>query len=221
MPTVDLLAKNTEAFVFARLIVAEALAFQLEKGIVRAQMRAAADSVLVYHEWSTTKGTIKLVPTAALGWFDFTKPPAAGETLTIGETVVTFAASGGTGLTVALGPDLDATLATLAAVLSASTDPDVASHTYAATDSRLTLVSKVKDATANSMALATDVDGATASGRTIRGGGTLLTMTASQREIARFKGSYVYDVRFEDDDGTAEAVLFGGALVFTQGITRT
>ena len=216
----NLTARNTEAFDYEFLLKAEALAYDLSGGVLRAQMRKSATGIPVYLEWSTANGRITLTPVKAAGFVTFTKNPVADDTLTIGETVVTFVASGAAGLQVALGADLDATMVNLAAMLSASSDPDLAAQTYSATDSRLDLLAKDTGPLGNLMALAVTSEGASVSAPTLAGGGTLARMRAPLSEVTRFTGAYVYDLRFEAGNGSDYVVLRGGTLTFDQGVTR-
>lgn len=217
----NLTARNTEAFVYGRLLGASALAFDLSAGVVRAQMRRSVDSPVVLYEWSTADGSITLAPVKATGFVQYVANPLNGDTLTIGETVVTFVASGPGARRVLIAPDLDDTMANLRTVLAGSTDWDLAAHDYAVTDSRLNLLAKQAGPLGNLMTLKASTSGAQVSAPTLVGGGTRLGMTAPQSRIARFEGAFVYDVRFEDPaNPSVPAVLFGGTLTFLPGVTR-
>lgn len=230
--TVDIPARlNTEPFLYSRLLTDSAVAYDLVAGEIVAQLRRSASAPNPVYQWMTERarkrlsgvarvGSITLLPTAAMGFVAFTKNPVAGETLTIGETEVAFVASGASGVQVAIGADLDATLANLVAVLAASSDPDIAAQTYAATDSRLDIVATAIGVTGNDTALATTVAGARASGASLGGGGLRLIMEAPLAHVRGLLGDYVYDVRFEDTSGPRK-VLFGGACPFVNGVTRT
>ena len=230
--TVDIPARlNTEPFLYSRLLTDSTVAYPLQDGEIVAQLRRSAPSPNPVYQWMTERarkalpgvkriGAITLVPTAAVGFVAFTKKPDPGDTVTIGETTITFVASSASGLNVAIGADLDATMAGLAAALSASTDPDIAAQTYTATDSRLDIVTKATGVSGNAVALATTASGATASSASLGGGGLRLIMQAPQAHIRDLLGEYVYDVRFEDGSGPRK-VLFGGACPFVNGVTRT
>lgn len=118
--------------------------------------------------------------TAATGTIAFTTNPAAATTVTLGGTVVTFVASGATGNQVNIGGTLAATLASLLTLLQGSADVNLSKFTYALAANTLNLTSVATGTGGNSLTVATNVSGATASGATLTGGaaGTLgMTLT--------------------------------------------
>lgn len=109
----------------------------------------------------------------ANGYIAFTLNPAAGSTVTIGTTTVTFVSSGASGNQVNVGATLSATLANLVSMLNASLDPQLSLCNYWAMNgsTQLAVQAKATGAGGNTIALATTVSGATANGN---GSGLLL-----------------------------------------------
>ena len=228
MAAVDFKRFNTEAFFYGRLLAASASAYELDAGTIRAQLRHYPSADMSLYEWSTAplegQGRISLMPQKAVGVVTFDEQPVAGTSLTLGVTDVTFVSGAATGLQVAIGADLYATLANLLTRLSGSAVADIAAQTYSLLGQRLTIQAKTAGPLGNDVALETTVAGATLSGPRLGGGGTLLMMEAPEPDMGRFVGAYAYDVRFEADPDSpgagTRAVLFGGTLTFIQGTTR-
>ncbi|WP_066922798.1 hypothetical protein [Methylobacterium sp. CCH5-D2] len=219
MATVNVSAPNTEQLVFGRLLTSTARRRDLTAGLVRAHLRDTPESALVRHEWSTVKGNLTLTPTPAVGSIAFTSNPAAGTALTLGARVITFVAGGPGAFQVQIGADLPATLASLAAFLNASADPTLDALVFTINGNALGIATQATGPLANGMALATTVSGATLSGPSLGGGGIVVTLAMAEADAGRFLGSYAYDVRHEPPDGS-DAVLYGGTITFTQGVTR-
>jgi hypothetical protein len=218
MDTVNLLANNSDTFVFSRILTPWADAYPLADGAFRGHMRRSASSHVVNHEWSTAKENVTFDATNAIGTVAFSTNPANGKILTLGGTTVTFVTSGATGNQVNIGGSLAATLASLLALSQGSADANLAKCTYALNGSTLSATYKTAALAGNAFVLATDVAGATASGATLTGAGGLLTLTVDRADLPRFSGDYVYSLQFEHDDLVVS--LFGGTITFAQDVTR-
>jgi hypothetical protein len=218
MDIVNLLANNTDTFVFSRVLTPWADAYALAEGTFRGQMRRAVDSHIVNYEWSTEAENVTFDATNATGSIAFASNPANGKTLTLGGTTINFVTSGASGLQVNIGASLAATLASLLTLLQGSGDANLSKCTYSVAGSELGIVFKTTALAGNAFALASDVAGATLSGATLSGAGGLLTMTIDLADLPRFSGDYVYSMQFEDDDLVVS--LFGGTITFDQDVTR-
>lgn len=108
----------------------------------------------------------------AAGSILFASNPTANDTVTIGGTVVTFKASGATGLQVNIGVSLAATLAALLSLLSGSADVNLVKFTYAVTlGTTLNLTAVAAGTAGNALTIAASA--ATPSGATLTGGTAL------------------------------------------------
>lgn len=215
--TVNIQAVATEAFVFPWPWTG---VLDLAGVVARMQMRSSAADPLVRYEWSTTNGRLTVTPVQATGWIAFTQNPAVGDTLRIGDQVVTFVAGIAAGLQVPIGASLPATLGALLALLAGSTDPTLSAFGYALSGAVLGVAAKAAGVDANATVLATSVAGTTASGATLTGGCVVFTSASPEADMARFAGSsFVYDLRLERN-GVAGEVLYGGSVDFVRGVTR-
>lgn len=141
---------------------------------VEAQANVAGGNALYYDE-TTGKFTNSASGAAARGWLDFSKNPAAGETILINTKTITFKASGATGLEVNIRATLGETLADLVAMLNASSDTSIDDCTYAAyppgNGYRLEIAADAVGTAGNSIAITTGTTvGCTRSGATLAGG---------------------------------------------------
>jgi hypothetical protein len=97
--------------------------------------------------------------------------PAAGDTLTIQGTVITFVAANPTGNQVLIGATAAATAINLLAFLNSSSDVNISKMTYSGTGATITATSVVAGTAGNAYTLATSDTGAfTLSGATLSGG---------------------------------------------------
>lgn len=106
----------------------------------------------------------------ATGLILFTSNPAAGSTVSLGGTTVTFVASGASGNQVNIGANLAATLQNLKTFANASADANLALAIYDASTTTLTTKYKAPGTAGNAYSLATNVSGAAPSGPTLTGG---------------------------------------------------
>lgn len=225
MDTVNLSAFNNTPFAFYPDVTTWDQVMNLSLGIVRMQMRAAADNVNVLYEWSTANtgagvgGVIAIVQGQAAGTISFQQNPANGETITIGTRSITFVNTAPGANQVAIGSSLQATLASLLEFLQTSSDAQLIQCSYEGYGQTIGVSFKAAGVAGNNFALATTAAEASVSSATLTGGGTRLQITAPIADIAGFNGSYVYDCRFEGSFVTA--LMFGGDIVFTEGVTKT
>ena len=126
----------------------------------------------------------------------FTTQPTASQTLTIGGSIVTFVASGATGLQVNIGASLSATLTALQTMLSASADVNLVKANYSVSGNNLTVTYKTAGTSGNSFAISTNVTGATVTTPTLTGGGPALTLTA------KYTGSLGNNIQLVINAGT-------------------
>ena len=122
------------------------------------------------------------------------------------------------GNTVPVGITIGATLANLISFLNASTDAQISQCTYGLSGAEIAIVYKTTSISGNLFAIAASSSGVTVSAPTLFGAGGVLIMTAPIADIEVFQGQYVYDVRFEL--GTTVVQMFGGTIVFLEGVTR-
>lgn len=209
---------SSETFAFAQDVTDWGPLYNLASGIFRAQMRDPVNDSIVFNEWASTNGGILYSEAAAYGSIQFTAAPVAGTYLQVGTQIVTFVASDATGLEVNIST-LAATLIALLALLQASTDPQLSLCSYALSGSSLQLTAEAAGWQGNNIDLATNVAGATASGTTLSGGAHTVTLLSPLVISKVFDGTYIYDCRFEFGT-TQTAILFGGPMVWTQGVTR-
>jgi hypothetical protein len=97
--------------------------------------------------------------------------PVAGDTVTIGGTVITFVAANPVGNQVAIGATVAATADNLAAFLIGSLDANLIKFTYSVSNATVTLTAAALGTAGNSLTLATsDATAFTVSGATLSGG---------------------------------------------------
>ena len=121
----------------------------------------------------------------------FTTNPAAGQTITLNGTTVTFVASGATGNQVNIGASLSATLTSLLTLLQASADTQIVKFTYNVTTNSQAPALELTAATAgtggNALTVASTVAGATVLTPTLTGGdaaNTAISATATFESTA-------------------------------------
>ena len=217
MDAVDLTAINTGTFIARHDVSAWAENYPLAAGLFRAHMRVTAGDPVIQYEWSTANGRILYTESPARGSVTFATNPAPNDMLIVGTTVVTFVASGATGLEVNIGVSLTATLTALLSFLSASTDAQIELCSYALSALTLNLAAKTPGVSGNSIALSCSTSGATTA--PMDGGAHFITLIGPLSETEGFLGEYAYDCRLEYQ-ATQFIPLFGGTLTFTQGVTR-
>ncbi|MFG1388810.1 autotransporter outer membrane beta-barrel domain-containing protein [Xanthobacter versatilis] len=150
------------------------IAFQ--QGATALQCVRVTDGTDVAASYAVTNAAV-----AATGSVSFTTNPSASSTITLNGTAVTFVASGATGNQVNIGGSLSATLASLLTLLQGSADTQLVKFTYAVVGTSLNLTAATAGTAGNSLTIATNVSGATASGATLSGGtasGTGITLTS-------------------------------------------
>lgn len=127
------------------------------------QLGASAIQVVRVTDGTDVKATTVAQSAApkATGSVAFTGQPTAAQTLTLNGSVVTFVASGATGLQVNIGASLAATLASLLALLQGSADTQLVKFTYAVVGNNLNLTAATGGVAGNSLTVATNVTGAT------------------------------------------------------------
>lgn len=226
MNTVHLVANSNENFVFSRVVSDYAAFFNLDAGSFRAQMRRTVGDSVVPYTWSTAKGNISYSKIAAAGSVSIPTNPTAGSTLTIGTALIAVVASGPTGNQIAVAGSVATFLTALLAFLNASSDAQIAKCSYALAGTTLLVTYKTPGIAGNTFGLVTTISGASTSGQglsppanTLSGGAVVVEMTAPLSDIEQFSDAYVYDFRFEGNDGLTFVVLFGGSLTFNQGVT--
>lgn len=193
--------------------------YDLSLGTFHGQMRQnIADNVVLY-EWNAANGNISYNQTFANGFITFTVNPVPLTTLQLGSSLWTFVASGATGNQTNVKATLAATLAQLLLDLQASLDVQVLMCSYSVTASSILNVTfNTAGTLGNAYVLTSGVPGALASGTTLSGAGGMLILMAKESEIQSFAGVYYYDIRWETN--TALIPIFGGTIVFTEGVTR-
>lgn len=107
----------------------------------------------------------------ASGSIIFNRVPGVGSTITLNGVVVSFVASGATGLQVNIAAnDLATTLASLVTLLNATANSTIAQNTYTGVGGTLTIVQDANGVAGNGYTLATTVTGASLSGPHLTGG---------------------------------------------------
>ena len=193
--------------------------YNFSVGTFRSQLRdQIADPVTLY-EWSAANSNLTFSQSFANGNITYTTNPSATDTVVLGSTTVTWVSSSPTGNQVLIGATLALSLANFCAFANASLDSQIVKCTYTASGGTiLNIVYKSAGVSGNVFPIASTGSAATASGATLTGGGGVLTLTAPVVALEEFNGVYYYDVRYEN--GSTLAVLFGGTMTFTQGVTR-
>jgi hypothetical protein len=121
-----------------------------------------------------------------------------------------------------VGGSLPVTIVSLVAMLNASVDPQISQCTYGYSgDGDVNITFSTGGTAGNLFALGSSTGNVVPSGPTLTGGGGLLTLTTPLGALANFLGEFVYDCRWESADGQSIVYLFGGDIIFVQGITRS
>lgn len=107
---------------------------------------------------------------AATGGLNFTVQPAAGQSLTLNGTVVTFVAAGAVGNQVNIQASLSLTVAALVTMLTASLDAQLVKFKYVQISNGVTFTAAAAGSAGNALTLATNVTGASLTGATLQGG---------------------------------------------------
>jgi hypothetical protein len=223
---VPITAYVTTPFVFTHVLENWDALFDLYDGEIDAYMRPTTEDLNVTYVWSTRKGNLTLTPSTAAATMEFLELPVAGESIVIGESNVTFV-SGTPGVDeVQIKASLSGTVADLVTALNASVDPDISKCVYDRSGNTLIVFYATPGYAGNYLAIgASNLETVILSDDTLRGGGALLTMTSTVYDTQFFipygatEAEYVYDVRFENDLGP-QAILFGGPMLWKQGVTR-
>jgi hypothetical protein len=112
-----------------------------------------------------------LQPSGAVGNIVFNTQPAAGETLTVNGTAITFIASGApVGNQVVLGADVGHTAQATLAFLNASQDANLSASTYWMVGNTIWVAARAAGTAGNSYTLATNSTHIAVSGATLQGG---------------------------------------------------
>lgn len=223
---VPITAYVTTPFVFTHVLENWDALFDLYDGEIDAYMRPSTEDLNVTYVWSTRKGNLTLTPATAAATMEFLELPVAGESIIVGETQVTFVSGTPTGNQSQIGASLSGTVTNLVDALNASADPDVSKCVYDRSGNTLIIFYATPGYAGNYLAVgASNLETVILSDDTLRGGGALLTMTSTVYDTQFFipygatEAEYVYDVRFENDQGP-QAILFGGPMLWKQGVTR-
>jgi hypothetical protein len=170
---------------------------------------AASDTVI---ELCQTAGA------AATGSFSFSNQPAAGSTITINGTVITFVASGATGAQVNIGADTAATVTALSTALNAMNISSIAASTYSPSSTTLNITYDLVGTRGNAVKIVAGAgSNATASGATLSGGnytGSFTTVLETVTIPSGYTGLYKFDL-----DPTAYPSLHAG--FFHVRVSRT
>jgi hypothetical protein len=218
--SVNIEVVNTATFVWAQDVTDWATEYNLDNAVFVAQMRLTANNPVVTYTFSSANGGIMYTKFPASGSIVFTANPTNGTTVTVGTTNVTFVSSGASGLQVNIGGSLAVTLASFLALPALATDSQLSLVSpYSVSNFTLNLSAKNPGVVGNSVAIATTVVGATASGPTLTGGAHTITLMAPLSATEAFSGVYFYDCRLETNE--AQYVpMFGGTITWDQGVTR-
>jgi hypothetical protein len=193
--------------------------YNFSVGNFRAQLRDAIANNFNLYEWNPANNNITYSQSSANGFITYTVNPSTLDTVTLGSTIVTWVTGTPTGLQVKIGTTLASSIANFVTFANASLDSQISQCTYSGSGGTvLNIVYKTRGLAGNAFPIAAAGSSLTVSGATLTGGGGLLTLTASVAAIEQFNGTYFYDVRWEN--GPTIAVLFGGTIVFVEGVTR-
>lgn len=210
METANLVFQSNADMAQSFILTDWASLYNLSTGSFHAQMRPEVDSPIVLYEWSTALGNAVYTQTFANGFIVFTTNPTTG-TIQVGTTTVAIDSH--------VGANLAATLALFRDYLNASIDTQLIQCQYSVSaGTTLNVVYKTAGSLGNTVALATSITGATVSGPFLTGAGGALTITAPAEDIEKLSGTYVYDMRWETS--SIKISLFGGTMVFNEGVTR-
>ena len=225
METANLSQQTNENFLQSFVLTDWSALYDFTVGGFRSHLRDVIPDPISLYEWaspsvdSTAPGLITFSATRANGFVSYATNLVAADTLLLGATSVQIVASGATGNQVNVGLSLALTLSNLVNFLASSADPQISLCTYSVSGGNvLNITYKTPSTLGNSFTIAATSSGATTSANTLTGGGGLLTMSAPVSDIEEFNGVYFYDVRYENPP--TYAVLFGGTITFTQGVTR-
>jgi hypothetical protein len=153
--------------------------------------------------------------------FQFSAAPGGPPILTSGTQSGTQTASQAVN-SVRLGGSLPVTIVNLVALLNGSQDPQIGLCTYGYSGSgNVNVTFSTGGSAGNLFALGSSTGNVAPSGPTLTGGGGLLTLTTPLGAMANFLGEFVYDCRWESADGQSIVYLFGGTIIFVQGVTRS
>jgi hypothetical protein len=221
----NLAQQTNENFVQSFVLTDWSALYDFTIGGFRSHLRdVISDSVSLY-EWASpgvdpsAHGLITYSATLANGFVTYTINPVATDTLQLGSSIITFVTSGAVGNQVNLGLSRALTMTALLNFLASSADPQISLCTYSVSGgSVLNVTYKTVSTLGNTFTIAASSSGATTSADTLTGGGGLLTMSAPISDLEELNGVYFYDVRYENPP--TYAVLFGGTITFTQGVTR-
>ena len=223
---ISIMAYVTMPFVFTRVLEDWDALYDLYTGEVDAYMRPATEDLIVTHVWSTRNGNLTLTPSTAAAMFEFLELPVAGESITIGETEVTFVSGTPSVNQIQISPSLSGTVANMVTTLNASADPEVSKCVYDRSGNTLIVFAASPGYAGNYLAVgASNTETVVLSTDTLRGGGALLTMTTTVHDASYFipvgetEKEYVYDVLFANELGP-QAILFRGSILWKQGVTR-
>lgn len=116
--------------------------------------------------------TTTIGATNASGRFSFSAQPAAGSTITLNGTAVTFVSSGATGNQINIGASLAATLTNAATMLNGSADTQISKCAYAVSGTAIVATYDTAGTAGNLFTLAASANSnATPSAATLQGGG--------------------------------------------------